>query len=306
MAASLQASAPGEPGAQTLERSASWFRTPPPPDFAACRWNRSTLERGWPTFTLAHYPDNARYARFVGDDLTPWNHGMYNLFNLGARWVWNLRLRDDGLEYHECRHPVEGEAEAPPSLRSSWHVQRVGPLRSSGGYDWWQLSGRDVAMLASEVRARSAVFLVESFIGAIDGSGAPIAYPPLHLHHVHILPEQPSLRFHYLGAPYETHMNLVIERHGEWNFAGATPAVRAEAEPAGYGRLVSWPLDIDSEINDVRPAGSPPLTWWFELALRWVDGSVPLRPVSHANMMNIQMPVPLRQDTFEAYFFVKP
>ena len=91
-----------------MSMEATWYRANEPPSFSECRWSRSPLERGWPTFTLAHYLDNARYAKFEGDDLTPWHHHMYNRFNLGARWVQNLRLRwphelDEPLQYHECR-----------------------------------------------------------------------------------------------------------------------------------------------------------------------------------------------------------
>eukprot|EP00966_Prymnesium_polylepis_P294183 6794393-Prymnesium_polylepis.1 len=98
--------------------------------------------------------------------------------------------------------------------------------------------------------------------------------------------------------------NLVIERHGEWNWPGE--GVLSEAEPPGYGRQISFPLDVDSELNDVRPSGSPPLQWYLQLALRWLPGDAGLRPVSHYNIMNPQLPVPWDQSTFEAYFFVPP
>ena len=155
------------------------------------------------------------------------------------------------------------------------------PFTSTGGYDWWQLAGRDAGDLGEAVAAHGTVFIVESLVGAVDAQGVPLVYPPVHLHHVHVNPENEALRYQYLLAPYMYFNNLVIERHGEWNWQSG--GVLSEAEAAGYGRQISFPLDLDSELNDVRPGGSAPLEWFLQFALRWRPGAAGLRPVRHAH-----------------------
>lgn len=40
--------------------------------------------------------------------------------------------------------------------------------------------------------------------------------------------------------------------------------------PVGYAKLVTGPLTINGELNDVRPAGSPDLEWYYQTAIRWI------------------------------------
>ena len=169
--------------------------------------------------------------------------------------------------------------------------------------------GRDAGALADgALRGGASAFIVESLIGAVDADGASLPYPPLHLHHMHLLPTAERLRFHYnvsapAGPPVGYLNNVALERHGEWNHLGSTP-VMSEAEPEGYGRLLSWPLDFDGELNDARPRGSPPLTWYLQIAVRWRPAAAPLVPVSVFNVLAIGPVTDGAQATFERYFWV--
>jgi len=271
-----------------------------PRDFRECSFGFAPLERGWPTFTAAHYASTFAYDAFAGRDLTPWNARNYD-----PRSGW--------------RHLTPGGAAGDPPLRagvcslhdddSTWSVQRVGPFVSRGGYDWWQFSGRDAGALADgALRGGASAFIVESLIGAVDADGASLPYPPLHLHHVHLLPTAERLRFHYnvsapAGPPVGYLNNVALERHGEWSHLGSTP-VMSEAEPEGYGRLLSWPLDFDGELNDARPRGSPPLIWYLQIAVRWRPAAAPLVPISVFNVLAIGPVTDGAQTTFERYFWV--
>ena len=95
-----------------------------PRDFRECSFGFAPLERGWPTFTAAHYASTLAYDAFAGRDLTPWNARNYD-----PRSGW--------------RHLTPGGAAGDPPLRagvcslrdddSTWSVRRVGPFVSRGG-----------------------------------------------------------------------------------------------------------------------------------------------------------------------------
>eukprot|EP00966_Prymnesium_polylepis_P149826 3461061-Prymnesium_polylepis.1 len=88
-----------------------------PPTFAgSCRWTAQPLRTGWPTFTLSHYADSERYARFEGRDLTPWNHGRYpfQLLQPFARWRDVLEPRaDERIVVQKCAFDAAADASAP-------------------------------------------------------------------------------------------------------------------------------------------------------------------------------------------------
>ena len=259
-----------------------------------------SLQDGWPTFTLTHYNSTDNFDHFVGDDLTSWNHDNYPKRNPFAPFRSSLRERaDKRLQYTFCSTPAQDG--------STWHVQRVGVMTSHGGYDWWQASGRDIGKLSAALTAHGGdIFIVESQLQIVGTAPpfVPIGYPPMHLHHLHIMPMQASLRFQYAVYPYDGYYNnVVLERHGEWN-----PSVTSELEPEGYGRRISFTLDFDTECNDVRPAGSDSLTWQLQYAFRWRPGTVALWPLSTNNYINFGLDVVAMgsQKTYEGYFWVKP
>ena len=273
------------------------YRLHRPRTFHECNFGFAPLERGWPTFTAAHYASTFAYDAFAGRDLTPWNSRNYDP---RSGWRHLKPAADPSLRAGVCSLRDRG---------TTWSVRRVGPFVSYGNYDWWQFSGRDAGALADgALRGGASAFIVESLIGAVDADGAPLPYPPLHLHHMHLLPAAERLRFHYnvsapAGPPVGYLNNVVLERHGEWNHLGSTP-VRSEAEREGYGRLISSPLDFDGELNDARPRGSPPLTWYLQIAVRWQPATAPLVPISVYNLLAVGPVTNGAQATFERYFWV--
>jgi len=251
-----------------------------PPSFDGfCTFNSSTLSDGWPSFTLAHYNNNTSYDEYQGYLLTP-NHP--HVYVSAASRV--------SLMHEFCKHNLPDG--------STWNVQRVGPFRSTGCYDWWQMSGHNLLRLKEDVDRHKSMFLIESFQSAVDTSGKPLPYPPLHLHHIHITPDLWGMRWVDGNKHWE-----IYERHGEWDY-GAQGG--SEAEPEGYGRQINFPLNVDAELNDARSCDSPPLEWFIQFALRWVPGSKSLLPVSHLEMTNPRIPSQKHQLEDEAYFFVRP
>ena len=138
--------------------------------------------------------------------------------------------------------------------------------------------------------------------GVDASTGKPLGYPPLHVHHIHLVPEKPFLRYQWAtpataswrdmldlvtstqGAAYYV-PNYVMEQHGEWDVCDVHEHAQgcfAESLPRGYGNLVDFPLDLEGEINDGRPPHSPGLTWWLEIGLGFSRTPEPFRPLSYA------------------------
>jgi hypothetical protein len=63
----------------------------------------------------------------------------------------------------------------------------------------------------------------------------------------------------------------VFEHHGDYQCLHEDGGLDCllETVPDGYGKLLTHPLGIEGDINDVRASGSAPLEWYYELAIRW-------------------------------------
>jgi hypothetical protein len=38
--------------------------------------------------------------------------------------------------------------------------------------------------------------------------------------------------------------------------------------PCRFAKLIKKELGFEGELNDVRPAGSPPMEWYFQMGMR--------------------------------------
>lgn len=168
---------------------------------------------------------------------------------------------------------------AAGSTRASAASFAVGPFTSTGGYDWWQ--GRIEARIDAEhslPRSRSPHDDAHLAIGSFEFSmhaGQPptdgpapadtaLGLPPLHNHHCTYLPDSRAV---------ELNQNV-------------DPLCESVACPGGYelrskGFVQLAPPDVfhtdgvmNIWINDARPANSPPLTWYVQLAVGFVDDAL--------------------------------
>lgn len=214
-----------------------------------CTFVSENLQEAWPSLSIQTY-SNAGYEHFEGFYLTPHNHK-----NVRNYTKWAALPDQPGRFEHSFCQSQEAD-------RFTWNVQRVGPFSSQGGYDWWKFAGHDVAKLAKVLSAHKTIFIVETMLGASDAQGRMLSYPPMHNHHIHLNREQPYLRFDNPDAYY---IDYVLERHGEWAYDAST----SEKERDGYGRAIDFPLVLDAEINDARPANSSSFTWYMAFAIKW-------------------------------------
>mmetsp|Transcript_19397 Transcript_19397/g.23179 ORF Transcript_19397/g.23179 Transcript_19397/m.23179 type:complete len:600 (-) Transcript_19397:668-2467(-) len=269
-----------------------------------------------PTLIVQHFNDTKEYNVFVGNDITPWNHHLYPYH---SGWRKTVPL-DTGLKHSTCKFKADDKTGG----NGEWSVRRIGPLTSHGGYDWWQFASKDVFNLQDAIDEHGQIYLVDSYIAGVLEDGTVLEHPPIHVHHIHVVPPKEYLRYqwpftgeeemqknfrdrlHSNWVPYMP--NYFIDRHGEWDMCGYDKSGKCYTEqlPPGYGFLVDEAPDFEGEVNDVRATDSEPLVWYFEIGVRYV-------PVKGNNLKPASMLVSLeahaliqsgQQFTYENYYFV--
>ena len=175
-----------------------------------------------------------------------------------------------------------------------WTTQRFGPLRSYGGGERFQIGWSDagelVNALARAHRNGHTLGLAAHVLAPVDEKGAIIGSPPLYSHQIAIHPG--------LGSSYRDWGNwhCILDPNGEHCDTLSVVAVtRADSTPTSgsdaaafaanyrndersvhgerpYAKTLTQPLSLRAEVSDVRPLGSPALTWYLQVALhleRW-------------------------------------
>ena len=199
-------------------------------------------------------------------------------------------LGDDGPKRHLVPNAA-GVMEYGTCTRTAdeglWRAIRIGPRQSTGGNDWWTVGLSDVFELRALMDQHEAVGLLAHWSHAVDGGDALIPLPPLHMHHTHLVNSNGGLWAGNIVSCvlHGTHcpdLAGVIMHHGDQQNAekdgGAlsTASVRYSRDGVQYVRMLKdasyfTPLEDDEltlfqEMNDVRPAGSSPMTWWYQAA----------------------------------------
>eukprot|EP00966_Prymnesium_polylepis_P092233 2135471-Prymnesium_polylepis.2 len=219
-----------------------------------------TLERPW----AAWYSNNTAYDAYSGIDLIPEAGGSLPLgspFKL-SKEASRSPLGGGRLDVCECTTKVS---------HGKWFTQRVGPLLSTGGYDWWQFSWDNFANLREELEFGDVFEMDAHILTPTDAAGNILGHPPIHIHHVHVV--------HGLGASFASSLleltarvggaDSFIEHHGDWQFPPTDAGVDSLGEDYGsYGKLFTRPFSTNLELNDVRPSNSSPLTWYFQMSIR--------------------------------------
>ena len=149
-----------------------------------------------------------------------------------ARCVWDSR----SVGMHSLRHHPSNEAwltdtnASSSSLRAQacstesavrsreWRMLRVGPLTSTGGFDWHSIDGPLTLLPLPGSADAERRFLTATFFAPTDANGEPLSYPPIHFHHGHVR----------LDPFDQRSFSLFMQSHGD------TPCRTAEGgEPHG-------------------------------------------------------------------------
>jgi hypothetical protein len=219
------------------------------------------------------------------------------------------KYRKEQIMMKQCRLPMEDGG--------AWHVQRVGPFVSTGGYDWWSIAFPNVGLLEEALAKHpEGIEVIREAFTPVLKDGTRLGYPPIHTHHIHSLP-QPGVRPRLmprpmclqssgLGIPLLDdlvsevncqNMSMHFEQHGDHICQPEDDGLDCLTQGDRNTRRLVAPLDVEGELNDVRPAGSEPLEWYYQIAMRWR----PVRPeepvVSQLVILNPGQIIPPHQMT---------
>lgn len=235
-----------------------------------------------PLSSAIYYPTTARFNKYEGIDFLPENKANYVAGSKFARKLSYPHTKSSDIMMHTCKVGHEDS-------NGGRVVQRVGPFESTGGYDWWQIGWTNVGLLKDILAHHpEGVDIINYIISPVDENGERIGHPPIHVHHVHVIP-QPGVRTRNImrgicvrssGFALQTldeifmerncyNSSLFFEQHGDYQCKDEDGGLDCLLGGDHNHRRITQALDVEGEINDVRPADSPPLKWYFQVAFEW-------------------------------------
>jgi len=223
--------------------------------------------------TMVYSRNTTEYNYYGGIDLEPrhdpWpEDGARRLLSDGTGVDFKDAAEKHRLVPGETGSLLVGECTAPSSRGGTWHVQRVGPLTSVGGYDWHAGSWIDPGFVSGAIAKGGGVAgVLAHFTGAVDATGShALSYPPIHQHHTHIVPAPTDV---FILPMSGWSSNRLIQVHGDWDFSseGSTGLQAMGQHYRGRVKLLNERPSINFELNDVRALGSPPLTYYYQVAM---------------------------------------
>ena len=214
-----------------------------------------------------------RFEEFLaGETTTNWRENSHRSEKLKvvhcrdseAYRVDNCCRKEQELKRYIC------EAEHPRMKAVTVTMERYGKFSGHGGYDWSAVRNlEDVGGLQNRMNGKSVAF-VGGMAAPIYANGTIIGYPPLHIHHAHILPyADKDERQEKIHGSFADHHDILHQSHGDTEChaeEGGLACLLTVLDP-GMVRVVANAtsgLRANFEVNDVRPMGSNPFDYWFE------------------------------------------
>jgi hypothetical protein len=264
--------------------------------------NENPMSEIFETATLNFYKNNADFDQFIGIDMVPENH---YLFKSGSPWGSKLdttSVPPKTMRGSTCELELEDG--------TYWTINRIGPFKTHGGYDWTQMGWDNLWNLREKLeKYTDGIYVLDQFSSPVLKDGTRLGNPPIHVHHIHIGP-RPGVR--QRGEAINCLLNdhkcydptRVLEHHGDYegrkNDVGLD--LFSESIPEGYGKLITFQLGLEGDLNDVRPTDSDELEWYYELGGRWVPKNHPagknVKPVSFHNFAGPGEFIPGVQSTY--------
>lgn len=190
------------------------------------------------TATAIHSIDTQHYDDFTSTDWIPENKDLYS-----PRSSWGKSF--DFTSYparqtkaYACHLENEG------AFEGQWELTRIGPFRTTGGYDWLQLGWDDIFGTAEILTKHpDGIFILEQFMSPVLEDGTRLDNPPIHIHHMHVGPAPyVRQRFNPLTCSlFNTscfNPFRAMENHGDYNCKGKDGGLdcRIESFPKGYAK----------------------------------------------------------------------
>ena len=169
-------------------------------------------------------------------------------------------------------------------------IDRIGPFRSTGGFEWLRFQYEDVGNLQLHriLSPDQEAYVVASSFLALDDTFELIPNPPFSPHHWHLNTPYGMYPYWKEGMPpYSVHPSMQIQEHALVHQQHADSSCHSEKEglgclfmelPRGKGvRLKKGMLTAFGETNDVRRVASPSLESYIEVSV--TISTRPHRPV---------------------------
>lgn len=140
---------------------------------------------------------------------------------------------------------------------------------------------------------------MRNILSPVTKDGKMLNLPPIHTHHTHVIPQR-GIRPRMMERPMCIGTaglnipfldNLVkekecynfsqpFEQHGDYNCLPKDDGMDCLVLGDELPIRINQAYDIEGELNDVRPKGSEPMLWYYQLAFRWKPADLSKPPVS--------------------------
>lgn len=235
-----------------------------------------------------HYKTTAQFKEFKGVEWVPENHKYFKPF---SPWGVNFDTKSVAkktMKAATCDHLLEDG--------STWTITRIGPFVTTGGYDWVQVGWDNLWDLRDKFKQYpEGVYVLDQISVPVLADGTRLGNPPIHIHHIHVGPS-PGVRQQTDAISCMTDgedcydPTRVFEHHGDYQCLRGEGELECltESAPHGYGKLLTFELGLEGDINDVRAPNSPALEWYYELGARWIPKNDPNKKPSYTYPDNIK------------------
>ena len=109
---------------------------------AGCKFDLQPMSSVLKDATMIFYASTEDWANFEGIDLVPENKHLYQVP------LWN------NLATKKEMSILAADCEVDNDDGSTWSIQRVGPFKSTGNYDWWQFAWGDALRFKNKLKRK--------------------------------------------------------------------------------------------------------------------------------------------------------
>jgi hypothetical protein len=168
------------------------------------------------TATAIHSVDTQQYDDFTSTDWIPENKNLYN-----TRSSWGKKF--DFVSYPAKKTMASSCHLENEAFEGKWELTRIGPFRTTGGYDWLQVGWDDLFGVKEILKKNpDGIYIMEQFMSPVLEDGTRLDNPPIHIHHMHVGPA-PYVRQRFspiMCSLFNTscfNPFRAMENHGDYN-----------------------------------------------------------------------------------------
>ena len=204
---------------------------------------------------------------------------LADLAAIQVQTCFNVSI-DRGVASLPAAHTIKQHLQRDPDLvmGSHWVATQIGPFTSHGGYDWWDVKWNDAARLSMWLKQYHTLAVARFMEVGVDATGQALGFPPIHLHHSHTTPGDHRAR---------DALSWLFRGSGDQQCGASAGGIGCQGEILDpYVKRFDQRLSLWVVLNDVRPHGSPMLTWWYQASFLLKAGDRETQTVSQLTLFN--------------------